>query len=334
MASPTRPTETLGLILCRVVVPLWILLGASIKLVSGSPLHLPTNFVQFGRDVGIDLGHMLYTLIGLEFFAIAVMVLLSRFARPMALFMLSVFCLVLVGEMISGASSCGCFGGGVSVQPWQMLIVDGLLLIAVLAFPPRVSEKAMGFPKAAPIAAVLAAAGIGVSYAAASILHQDIQQEAEPTDDDSETDDPTVNPQPAALPSFWYAEDLQAAVGQPWREFDLFTFMKRWPAEMDEGTRYVVFYSRSCDHCQEMFEKHLSQPLDAPVIAIQIPYNTEQLTGSDPLFNPRDFDSSIEHAALPVGPNWVITAPMALRIEDGVITCAQEGDHTNCLKVE
>ena len=331
MTQPTSPSQKFGLILCRVIVPLWVLSGAVVKLNAGAPTNLPRTFVDFGRATGLDLGVMLYTLIGLELFAVAVMVLLSRFARPMAIFMLSVFCLVLIGEMIKQADSCGCFGGGIDVQPWQMLIVDGLLLLGVLFFRPPVKESSMKLPQAAAVAAGLAVAGLAVSFGAASFLHPK-SDTPEIVDGDVEND-PTVNPQPLALPEYWYAEDLDAWVGQPWREVDLFRFMPRWPADMDEGKRYVVFYSRTCDHCQAMFEQHLSQPLGGPVIAVQIPVSRSQLTGANPLFDPTQYDLS-QFMQLPIGPDWIITAPLAMRIENGIITCVEEGEHERCLELK
>lgn len=329
---PTGPVvEKTGFALSRIIVPLWVLTGATVKLMAGSPTNLPQNFVDFGRNAGINLGHMLYTLIGLEFFAVAVMVLISRFARPMAIFMLSVFCLVLIGEMIRGEESCGCFGdSGIQIKPWQMFIIDGVLLAGVILFRPKVAESAMGLSKAAPIAAIMALMGIGLSFGAAAVIHSEQSQDAEVQGDEA---DETINPAPRSLPSFWYTENMDSWIGKPWREVDVFRFMRRWPADMDEGTRYVVLYSRTCDHCQSMFENDLSQPMDAPVVAIQIPYNRQQLTGPNPLFDPSEY-AGIQLLELPIGPEWIITAPLAMRIENGVITCVQEGDHKRCLGLE
>jgi len=333
MLKSSPVVDTVGFALSRVVVPLWILTGATVKLLAGSPTNLPQNFVDFGRSNQINLDFMLYTLIGLEFFAIGVMVLLARFARPMAIFMLSVFCLVLIGEMARGEESCGCFGGGVEVSPWQMLTIDALLLLGVILFAPKISEKAMALPKAAVVAAGLLVAGLGISFGAAAMLHQEKVQEREIVGDGDEAD-PTINPSPRSLPSWWYAADIDTWRGKHWREIELFQFMTRWPADMDEGTTYIVFYSRNCGHCRDMFEQDLMQPLDAPVVAIQIPASTTQLTGPNPLFDPRDAGEHIQHLALPLRTDWnMIQAPLAMRIEDGIVTCAMEGDHKECFRL-
>ena len=78
----------LGQILSRVLVPGWVLTGALFKLYEASPRLLPKETILKGADtVGIDLYLLLAILIGLEFFAVAVMLCISRLARPMAIFM-------------------------------------------------------------------------------------------------------------------------------------------------------------------------------------------------------------------------------------------------------
>ena len=145
--------------------------------------------------------------------------------------------------------------------------------------------------------------------------------------------DPTANPAPAALPKHCYIDDASAWVGQPWRTTQLFTLMPTWPADLDEGTRYVVFYSRTCDHCHELFYEHLAVDGEfaAKVAAIEIPEETDVMTAENAWPLPPDLQC--EMLALPLGPNYIITSPVALRIENGVVTCATEGDHVECLEL-
>ena len=123
----------LGQILSRVVVPGWVLTGALFKLYESSPKLLPKETIlKVANDLGIDLNVLLAVLIGLEFFAVAVMLCLARLARPMAIFLLSVFCLILLGEMALGnLTNCGCLGAN-SPPPWVILLIDGGLLFGVL----------------------------------------------------------------------------------------------------------------------------------------------------------------------------------------------------------
>ncbi len=328
--APASPTSLIGLILCRMVVPLWVAAGATVKLFSGSPGNLPSTFVSFARETGIDLGFLLYTLIGLEFFAVGVMVLLARWSRLMAIFMLGSFCLILIGEMVAGAESCGCFGGTITIQPWQMLIVDGILLAGVIFFAPRIAGTALSLARGIPLMVVMMVAGIGLSFGAASVIHQDIQQSPE-VDPNIDPDDPTRNPNPRALPSNWWAQTIDNWTGKPWREIPLFQFMPRWPEGLDEGKHYIVFYSRTCSHCEIMFIDDFTRDIGAPVIAIEIPESRTQLRGENAWPMPETFN--VTRVQLPLGPDWYIQAPLSLRIEDGIVRCAKEGDHVECFEL-
>ena len=135
MSNP-NPAK-IGWVLCRVVVPLWVTAGAVFKLAENSPRLLPKETILNVADQwGINLHYLLATLIALELLAVIVMLMISRLARPMAIFVLSIFCLILIGEWVQGnLSNCGCFGD-IPIPPWAMLIVDGTLLLGLLLFDP------------------------------------------------------------------------------------------------------------------------------------------------------------------------------------------------------
>jgi hypothetical protein len=335
--------RAIGTALSRIIVPLWILTGVVFKLNAGAPSTLPLTLTMPARDLGIPLGTLLYTLIGLEIFAVLVMVLLPRLARPMAIFMLASFCAILIGEMIRGAESCGCFGGGMTIQPRTMLVADLLLLVGVILFRPAAGPGTAGASsvlsaRTGGIAAGALAGGLAMSFGIGTMLHGGERPQDALVDETADVEgaerDPTINPSPRNLPHFWYARDIETWVGRPWRELELFQFMPRWPKDMDEGKRYVVFFSRTCGHCQDMFELDFIVPLAAPVTAIEIPHSERQLISPDALFEPVA-DAVTELLALPLGPNWnMIQAPLAMRIENGIVTCAREQDHRRCMEIE
>src|SRR5262245_50244988 len=97
-------------VLSHAVVPLWVLTGAIFKLVEHTPANLPSGIVKAAKAAQLDLHILLATLISLEFAAVAVMVFVPRLSRLAAIFMLSVFCLVLLNEMLvlGNYDSCGC----------------------------------------------------------------------------------------------------------------------------------------------------------------------------------------------------------------------------------
>jgi hypothetical protein len=126
MRSTVSATVAIGL--ARVVVPLWLLVGAILKLVDGSPRHLPLALVEWLGPLGIDLGFVLRFSIVVELTVVGVMWLLPRLARPVGIAMLAAFLPVLIGDVAMGASSCGCFGA-VQVPPVVTMVMDvGFLL--------------------------------------------------------------------------------------------------------------------------------------------------------------------------------------------------------------
>lgn len=355
--------STLGLLLCRVIVPVWVLTGATLKFIKASPSTLPQNFLKVADTWGINLNVLLATLISLEFLAVVVMVLLARFARAMAIFMLACFCLILIGEIIAGHGSCGCFGGAFTWSPLTMLIVDGALLIGVILFrpAPSVGREFAKWPVAA--AAVLVVAGGATSYgtimsgAGPVALNEPGDDGPAPVDPGesssggetpSNGDDagptpvaPTLpgypesrtNPNPKPFPSvgYWYTQNLDEWTGRKWQQIELLQFMHTWPKGLDQGTRYVVFFKTDCDHCQDMFYNDLAPnpELASKVTAVQVPVSKMLMNKPDNAWEiPR---TRCEMLALPKGIDWIFTTPLSLRIEDGIVTCAEEGDHTKCL---
>ncbi len=319
----------IGLVLCRAVVPVWVLTGAIFKLIHASPRTLPRETILSVADqLGIHLYGLLATLIAPEFLAVAVMVFLGRFARAMAIFMLTSFCLILLGEFVRGNFiDCGCLGAN-SPPPWVMLMIDGTLLAGVVLFKPTrraPTAEAARWPVAAALLVILA--GFATSFGVVIPAGQAPDQTTE--NGSPKSDDPTVNPWPATLPGYWFASEVESWVGKPWREVELFTYMRKWPRDMDSAKRYVVFYSRTCDHCEEMFLYDLTDPaLGSLVTAVEVPQTKTQLTSERGWVMPA---TECEMLNLPLGCDWIMTTPLTVAVEDGFITCATEGDHQQCM---
>jgi hypothetical protein len=333
--------STLGTVLTRVVVPLWVLMGAVFKLYERSPSNLPSGIVKAAKVNDVDLHILLAVLISLEFLAAAVMILVPRLSRFAAIFMLSTFCAVLVNEMrLGNFTDCGCLGD-ISIAPWQMLLIDASLLVGVIMLRPskRVQQSSSTFTRLGPVAAAVAfvigsIASFGLILPERSPRVIDTNNPpglsttnvgANPT-----PSDPTVNPRPLAVASSYYIKpSADALVGKPWRELELFQYMPKWPAIADTGKHYVVFYSRTCEHCEHMFWDQLGMasdptPMDAPLTTIEIPDSKTVLTSDHAWALPPDV--KFEMLSLPLGCDWIITPPLALTIEDGKVTCAVEGD--------
>ncbi|MCH8823440.1 MAG: hypothetical protein IH984_08015 [Planctomycetes bacterium] len=333
--SPQLKSQ-IGTILCRGVVPAWVASGAIVKLIEATPKLLPEKTVlslgkMLDQEMGISLMTLLASLIAIEFVCIAVMVLLQKYARAAAIFILSVFCIVLIGEMVQGnITKCGCFGG-FSPTPWAMLIADGSLLFGVLFFRTTHKSAAQSPKWPMPSAVVLSLSLIGLSFGV--IISAGKAPESNGNGSPVVHDDPTINPNPAPLKGLWYTpNDMNEWVGKPWRELEIFQFMPIWPSNMDDGKHYVVFYRRTCDHCEEMFYDDLTDPdLAAMVTAIEVPEEKDQMRPEDRAWPLPDTDCEL--LELSIGCDWLIQSPLTIRVEDGIITCAVEGGHKECMEL-
>lgn len=372
--STASSMNPLGASLVRIVVPLWVLAGAAFKLYERNPGNLPSVILANLKD-HIDAMLQLRILIGCELFAVGVMIFVPRFARAMAIFMLTCFCVILVGEMIRGATKCGCFGS-LPFKPWHMLVIDGSLLLGVLIFTWPRAHPAPGLaPPAKPsygasLVACLVLAAAGMSVALAVPTQKPVEQVAlqagsagagatdasnaeqaatTPATDqgaasrrDPAPEPPTqpataplasnINPSPKALPATWYTTDMDQWIGKPWRDIELFQLMPRWPKDLDSGKRFVIFYSRTCEHCQAMFEQDLILPHGAPVTVVEIPQSRTEMRAEGAWPMPPGL-LDIEFLQLPLGVNWLIQPPLAIAVENGKVTCAKEGDHKPCMGI-
>lgn len=363
-AAGTTPSEMIGAILARLVVPAWVLAGALFKLYERDPKNLPSVILAAARAIGFNnLDQLLRLLIGCELFAVGVMLFLPRFARAMAIFMLSCFCAILIGELYRGATKCGCFGS-LPFKPWHMLLIDGSLLVAVIVFrnPPRraaghgVSVISRSPAAAMVVAMVIAACGMAIALLvpapAATVQKRADNAGTMPTPSatgpSSRTNgappappqpaDPTVNPNPKPLPSNWYTkEKVDTYVGKSWRELEIFQLMPRWPRNMDKGKHYVIFYSRTCEHCETLLKDELLVPLDGPITLVEIPQSKTVMTDPGAWKMPPNVEPVLhpEMMALPLGTSWLIETPLVIALNDGKVTTAAEGEgYKKCLGLQ
>ncbi len=112
----SRVAGTIAVVLARVIVPLWLFIGAVLKLADLSPTHLPAAIIKWAGEGGLDLMFVLRFSIAAELIVVGVMVLVPPLARWTGIVVLASFIPVLVGDLALGASSCGCFGA-VADQP-------------------------------------------------------------------------------------------------------------------------------------------------------------------------------------------------------------------------
>ena len=149
-------------------------------------------------------------------------------------------------------------------------------------------------------------------------------------------EDGNAEPTVLDIPSYWFESDFDSWIGKRYDEIDLFQLLAQHnkPTNLAEGKRYVVFYSRNCEHCEEMFKADLApnMSLAATVTAVEIPNSKTLMRDENAWPMP---ENACELLELPLDCNWVITPPLGVRLEDGVIKCAGEGDvWRECLELD
>ena len=320
---------TAGLLLARFIVPLWVLMGASVKLIEQSPRLLPEYLRKAIDNAGVDLHIALAVFITIEFAAVALMVFVPKVARPTAIFMLGSFCLVLIWEMINGnVTQCGCLAS-ISPPPWVMLSIDGLLLVGVCALPVRrilEPDARAGWALASLVAIAIGAVSFMrmPSDAITVPVHSgDAVATEHASDDASAQTQPNGNTPQMSLPAY-YQPPVESWIGQPIDSIDLVQWTAGLPADLKEGRRYLIYFSHTCEHCFELLLTHFDFDLPAPTTLVAIPETIDGFEEDGHLENPCIDCGAV--LKLPVGVDWLMTPPIVIAIEDGIVHCAQEAE--------
>jgi hypothetical protein len=315
MSSSVNPVQFPGsaaafvaVLLARVLVPLYLLIGAVLKLVDASPSHLPVAMVKWLGAFNIDLVFVLEFSIAVELTVVGVMWLLPRLARWIGVVMLGAFLPVLAGDVLMGASSCGCFGA-VQVHPLITLAVDLSFFLGLLLLGRRVPSLALSdvLPTIrVVVAGVWTVASFVIGFGLTGVF--------------ADTPEPGAGQQETALPpEGYYMPRYEDWIGQSWQEVPLSAWVSGAPENIDGGPRYVMFYRKDCEHCHELMEAFFSGPLDIPTTAIAVPERDGFPENEVPFACP-----DCSRAELPSGVDWFVQTPVLVRLADGIVECAAE----------
>ena len=300
----------------RVIVPLWLVLGAVLKLMDLSPAHLPAAMIKWCGGLGFDLMSVLRFSIATELIVAGAMVLLPPLARWVGVAMLTAFLPVLIGDLLLGASSCGCFGA-VKVSPWVTLVTDVTFLLGLLVLGRR--EPRLALTPNLPTSKVLVAGVwslLSVFMAMSpSAPAQDLN--GGPNGGSAEVESSVA---PALPADGYYMPQYQDWIGRPFRELDVASWASKLPDDLENGLQYIIFYRKDCEHCHELMELHFSGSLEQPTTAVAVPERD-----GFPTENLQPFEcSGCRLAELPAGIDWFLQTPVLVRLADGVVECAAE----------
>jgi len=311
----------MGTVLTRVVVPLWLLTGAVLKLADASPAHLPAVLVKWLGPLGIDLMFVVRFSIAVELVVVGVMWLLPSLARPLGLLMLAIFMPILVGDVAMGASSCGCFGS-IQVNPWVTLVLDVSFFVGILVLGRR--APGLRWQPTLPAVRVLIAGMWTIASFVLGFGPLTAKPAQVPVAAAEEVPVATGEPRPAssaALPSEgYYVPEYGSWVGQRFLDLEIAGWIQGLPAEeLQTGLDYVLFYRKDCEHCHELMQVFFTSPLEIPTVAVAIP----ERTGWPDVRLPFDCEEC-RMAELPAGVDWFIQTPVLVRLNEGVVACASE----------
>ena len=339
-ASPTSPATARGLsgsILVRLVIPAWVLVGALVKFWTFNPALLPEPILDLVKDsarlfgvsnLGWWLEMWLRFFIGAEFAAVLIMLVSPRLARMVASFLLTVFLAVLVATMAKSAQrdglsaiwsgSCGCFGSA-SPPPIGMFLIDGAMLLGVIFLRPRPTNG----PGLRPILVGLSIlAGFGLAFGRPTPV---ITLEPMPVPEQPVTalpSNPDWGEAPETLEPFYFTE-FPEWVGTKLSSQPIARLISRpLPDWIDEGRFHLVFHRADCENCHALLDDFFSGPLDTPVIAVEIPDSDPAAALGMPC------DECLIHE-LPSGTQYVLTTPVLLTVENGMVigACENTDDH-------
>jgi hypothetical protein len=309
------PLGTLAVVLARVVVPLWLFIGAVLKLDSLSASHLPAAIIKWAGGLGLDLMFVLRFTIAAELIVVGVMVLVPPLARWTGIVMLASFMPVLIGDLVLGSSSCGCFGA-VSVSPWVTLVMDVTFFLGLVVWgrrEPRLALTARLSTWRVVVAGLWILASVALSFG--------LRAPAPPAAGAA------VSPAEAQISiplpvDGYYLPDYEAWLGQSFLDLDLVAWVEGLPDDIASGSQYVIFYRMDCEHCHELMELYFSGSLAVPTTAIAVPEK-----GGFPTENVQPFAClECRVAELPAGVDWFLQTPVLVRLFDGSIECVSEVD--------
>jgi hypothetical protein len=306
------------MLLTRFIVPAWILAGAVSKLLENSPAKLPVALIKVSGALGIDLGYLFHMAVGVELAAVGVMIVAPSLSPLIAAGLLLLFFPILVGDLFLGASSCGCFGS-VQVHPDITLSVEAALLVAVFVaahfvrwrwLPGRIDGWRVVVALAWTVTAFAVAFGYPLAQARA---------DSPPATAPGAT---PAAPSPAGAPAVpaYYLPDYGSWMGKPWKDLDLARWVKG-RVSTGPGVRYVILYRKDCEHCHELLATKFAGELPYPTTVIAVPEKAG--FPQDVLPMPC---TQCSQAELPSGCDWFFKTPVVIRLEDGIVSCAQEVD--------
>jgi len=292
----------------RLLVPAWILALAGLQIADGSTDVLPVWMIGIGSRLGADAALILRLLLGAELLLAGLMLLIGRWARPLALLSMCFACFSGIASISAAPES-----GRTWLLSGTVLLISACLLTLVLRGGARLGAAlSLQWQLIGAIAVAVIAAIVAIQVPV-RLFDAGIDGRIRP-----------VRPLEAV------EIDFLNAVGRRLEESGIGGALPHLVAATLDGRSYIVFYNPRCGSCHDLFRDHFGGPVDAKVFAVKIPPAAdEELLASD---QPEDVSCEIcTFMALRPGTIWQIeprVPPIVVAVQDGVIECVG----VECLK--
>jgi len=318
LRSETNPISTTeshgtltGTLLVRLIVPAFVLFGAVMKFLGGSPASLPQWMQrvvegQATTEAQAELTFLwvIRGLICIEVVAAGLMLFVPRLSRIVAGTILTAFLFVLLAEFtfiirtghtVADAltGSCGCFGKALTVPLWVEFAINAVLLIGVILFRPS-SRPLKATPKWA-LAALLVWLLVGVQVGMRMTFP-------------AEEDRSWVR----FNPMYWKGFTFDETALFEYAEYD-FTFF-------DVGLPQTwILYRKGCPVCHNLFEEEYSSEIEGRVV-VKVLVPEDPSLATDGLTVPDVICPHCQENSLKEGIEWQISTPIIIDFdENGVV---------------
>lgn len=276
------------------VVGLWILAGATLKLIWGNETQLPRIVLQLPLEPELTFRLAVAAEICIGLLAL----LRPRWSWLLVIALLVLFDVALVTQILEGQESCGCFGTKFPVSPWVMLAIDSVLLLLVLLSRPW---AAPGSDATGGIIAVVVVVG-------AALLPWALDREVAGP---QEAETALLPAEVRLRVDTWEGKALAETGLAPWVDLEALPDSGLW-----------ILYRDSCPVCAALFE-YLGPMEDGrrELVLVRMPDEAGAPT-KEVHVRP---EGPWVHAVTLAPVDWIFTAPGAIWVEDGRVVRAVEG---------
>jgi len=362
--SASSPAQTIGLVLLHGGTAAWIGYGALMKGLDLNPQLLPGPVLKvltwtatsLPGDATAFLEFSMRAIVGIEVFLALVILLSARFARPLAVMTLGLFCMILVyaiietglkdGWLKAMTGSCGCFGEK-GLPATVMLGVDAVLLASAIFLVPGGRKGSVAPLLLGAIAGLL----VAVFIPDREVTVQDPSANPPVTAPDPATNPsattpsattpsateqaggakpPPPTPPTTGIGSPWppapakyeriYFPKFKEWIGQPFRAQKLaLAIVRPMPEDIERGDWIVTFSRPDCDVCQRFYEDHFDAPRKERVLKVAINDTTGQRLPMNCVGCEEREVFRLKPGEEGRSPEYLLQTPCVIRLKDGVV---------------